>query len=205
VWRGGGEHLWAKVILDEVGRGRKMIVYSGIHHAFTAYKQPVVSDGRLIRLNDERMGNHVFHAIGRRAFTIFLHAPWHGAAGYESPMTYPADGIIDAIMRDLPPRLRRAGFDTYGTPFGELPGEASIYHHGYEPFRLADFCDGYIIQGPLSESRGVTTIPGFINATNLRRTQSGVPNPHARDDTVEKFMRGMESDANIPRRWRHLH
>ncbi len=205
VWRGGGEHLWAKVILDEVARGRKVLVYSGIHHAFTAYKQPVVSDGRFIRLNDERMGNHVYHAIGRRVFTIYLHAPWYGVDGYDSLMTYPADGVIDALMRELPPRLRRVGFDTRGTPFGELTGATSVYSHGYERFRLADFCDGYIIQGPLSESLGVTTIPGYINASNLRRAQLGVPNPHSRDNTIEEFMQSMEADANIPRRWKHLH
>lgn len=205
VWRGGGEHLWAKAILDEVARGRKVLVYSGIHHAFTAYEQPIVSDGRFVRLTDERMGNHVYRAIGRRAFTIYLHAPWNGSRGYESPMTYAADGIIDAVIHDLPPNLRRAGFDLQGTPFGELPGATSVYHHGYENFRLADFCDGYIIQGPLSEYRGVTTIPGFINAKNLRRAQLGVPNPHVRSDSAEQFMRYVEQDANIPHRWRHLH
>ena len=205
VWRGGGEHLWAQVILDEVARGEKVLVYSGIHHAFTAYKQPIVRNGRLEGKNDSRAGNHVFHAIGKRAFTIYLHAPWHGLESYDAPMTYPADGIIDAVMRQVPPAKRHAGFDTAGTPFGDLPGQAAIYSHGYENFRLADFCDGYIIQGTLSETAGVTPIPNFINAGNLRRAQFGVPNPRARNRPPEHFMESIASDANIPRRWRHLH
>lgn len=205
VWRGGGEEFWANVILDEVAHGRKVLVYCGIHHAFTAYKQPIVTGGKFVRLTDERVGNHVYAAIGSRAITLALHAPWRGAGGYDAPMTYPVDGVIDALMRELPPNLRRAGFDTtHGTPFGDLAGETAIYKHGYDHFRLADFCDGYIIQGPLSEAQGVTPIDGFINAGNLRRAQLGVPNPRMRNATAEEFMEGVRADADIPRRWRQL-
>jgi len=78
VWRGGGEEHWAEAILDAVGAGRKVLVYSGIHHAFTGYRQPVVLDGEFVRFDDTRMANHVYRAIGRRAATVFLHAPWVG-------------------------------------------------------------------------------------------------------------------------------
>ena len=51
----------------------------------------------------------------------------------------------------------------------------------------------------------MTPIPGFINATNLRRAQYGVPNPWVRNHSAEDFMQGVASDANIPRRWASLH
>jgi hypothetical protein len=64
-----------------------------------------------------------------------------------------------------------------GAPFGDLTGEQSIYHFGYDHFRLADFCDGYIIQGPLADYRGVTPIPGFIDETNLSPCAAGRTEP----------------------------
>jgi len=204
VWRGGGETFWAKVVLDEVASGRKVLAYCGIHHAFTKYSQPVVANGRFIRMVTDRFGKHVRDAIGDRAFTIYLHAPWPDSAGSEDDLAYAADGAIDALIPRLPPNLRRAGFDTAGTPFGDLTGEQSIYHLGYDHFRLADFCDGYIIQGPLAGYRGVTPIPGFVNETNLSRAQQGVPNPRARNRSAKEFMEGIASDADMQRRFRRL-
>jgi hypothetical protein len=93
VWHGEDEQDWADVILDSViDRGGKALVYTGAHHAFTEYRQPVVDGGKFIRFGDVRAGNHVFNAIGKRAITVLLHAPWFGAQGYESPTVRAADG-----------------------------------------------------------------------------------------------------------------
>ncbi len=35
IWNDGSEQLWANVILDQVRSGERVLVYSGIHHAFT--------------------------------------------------------------------------------------------------------------------------------------------------------------------------
>ncbi len=202
VWRGGGEHLWAKVILDEVSRGEKMLVYSGIHHAFTEYHQPIYDFKKhhFIRFETTRMGNYVYDKIGKRAITIFLHSPWDD---FDGDIIYPADGIIDAVMRKLPAEYRRVGFDTRGTPFGKLSGETSYYKSGYQDFKLEIFCDGYIYQKPFSEYEGVTPIPDFINEDNIDYARSQSPNPAMRNASIEDFLRGMRNSANIPKRfWR---
>ena len=204
VWRGGGEHLWAKVILDEVvAKGEKALIYCGIHHAFTEYKQPIFDEQKqiFIRFEERRMGNFVYNEIGKKAITIYLHAPWPSAQGYTKPDVYPVDGIIDAVMARISPRYRRVGFDTKGTPFGKLPGETSIYKHGYEDFSLEKFCDGYIYQASLSKYEGVTPIRGFVNEGNIEQARLQSPNPWFRNATIEDFYNAAKEDANFKRRF----
>ncbi len=203
VWGGTSEEDWADVILAAVDSGEQVLVYSGIHHAFTEYRQPIVIDGEF-RLFDQslRCGNHVFAALGKRTVTVFLHAPWNGPEGYGSRMRHPADGVIDALM--LAERPRPVGFDLDEGPFGELRVEDAVYRHGYEDFRLSDFCDGWIYTKAISEYAGVTTIPGWVHEGNLESARAQSPNPRFRQASVEEFNEGIARDAEIHRRWGHL-
>jgi Haem-binding uptake, Tiki superfamily, ChaN len=202
VWRGGGEDLWAEPIVRAVRSGEKVLAYCGIHHAFTKYRQPMVADGKFVRFGDVRCGNHVRDALGDRVATVYLHAPWNGFEGYDSPMRHPTDGIIDALM--LAVGLRPVGFDVSGGPFGELRVKDAVYRHGYEDFKLADFCDGWIYTKPISEFEGVTPIPDWVNGRNLDRARQQSPNPASRKDSAGRINRGIARDAEIPRRWGHL-
>ncbi len=203
VWRGGGEEHWADVILDAVRSGEQVLVHCGIHHAFTEYRQPVVIDGEFRRFDSSlRCGNHVFAALGKGAVTVFLHAPWNGPEGYGSRMRHPADGVIDALMLAEGPRP--VGFDLADGPFGELRVEDAVYRHGYEDFKLADFCDGWIYMKPISEYAGVTPIPGWVNESNLEFARAQSPNPSFRQASVEEFNEGITQDAQMHRRWGHL-
>ncbi len=203
VWRGGGEEHWAAVILDAVRSGEKVVVHCGIHHAFSEYRQPIVNQGEFSHFDHSlRCGNHVFAELGKRAVTVFLHAPWNGPDGYSSRMRHPADGVIDALMLAEGPRS--VGFDLDGGPFGELRIEDAVYRHGYEDFRLADFCDGWIYAKPISEYAGVTPIPNWVNESNLERARAGSPNAGFRQASVDEFNQGIAQDAGIHRRWRHL-
>lgn len=201
VWHGESEEDWAKVVIEEViARGDKALVYCGIHHAFTRYRQPIAVGGKFIRFGDVRVGNYVYEKIGRRAFTIYLHAPWFNAAGYDAPPVLAADGSIDALLEELPPEYQQAGFDLEGTPFGRLSGEMSVYKFGYENFTLETIYDGYVCQGPLSSYEGVTAIKDFVNEGNLAVARAQSPNPDMRNATVEDFYEGAVQDADIPRR-----
>jgi hypothetical protein len=203
VWHGGGEDLWAGVILDAVRSGEKVLVHCGIHHAFTEYRQPVVHEGEFKRFDPSlRCGNHVFGELGRRSVTVYLHAPWNGPEGYGSPVRHPADGIIDALMLKEGPEP--VGFITYEGPFGDLRLSNAVYRHGYEDFRLADFCDGWIYTKPISLYAGVTPIPGWVHEGNLQHAQQQSPNPRFREATAERFNQGIAWDAEIHRRWGHL-
>ncbi|MFH1501655.1 MAG: hypothetical protein ABIG03_01280 [Candidatus Eisenbacteria bacterium] len=203
VWRGGDEEHWARVILGEVDSGEKVLVHCGIHHAFSEYRQPVVWGGEFRRFDSSlRCGNHVFAAIGKRAVTVYLHAPWNGREGYGSPMLHPAGGTIDALMLAEGPRP--VGFDLGEGPFGRLRAEDAVYSHGYEAFELADFCDGWIYTRPISEYVGVTPIRGWVNEGNLERARAQSPNPDFRQASIEEFNNGIARDAEIERRWGHL-
>jgi len=203
VWGGTSEGDWADVILAAVRSGEKVLVYSGIHHAFTEYRQPVVRDGEFRRFDSSlRCGNHVFAALGKRAVTVFLHAPWNGQQGYGSRMRHPAGGVIDALMLAEGPRP--VGFDLDAGPFGEIRVGDAVYRHGYEDFKLADFCDGWIYTKPISECVGVTPIPGWVNESNLEFARAQSPNPGFRQASAEEFNEGIAQDAGIHRRWGHL-
>ncbi len=202
VWHGETEEDWARVILDSVvAKGEKILVYSGMHHAFTRYRQPIVVDGEFIRFGDVRMGNYVFDAIGERAFTIFLHGPWSSAEGYGSSLVKPADGVIDEVMAELDPSLLPIGFDTGGTPFGSLKAEMSFYTYGYDDFTLSLFCDGYIYQKSLTQYEGVTPIPDFINESNIDYARAQSPDPNFRERSPQDFNVAIARHADLSR-WR---
>jgi hypothetical protein len=154
-----------------------------------------VIDGKFVRFGDSRAGNHVFREIGKRAITVFLHAGWVPAEGYGKPNVEPADGIIDAAMELVDGSYLPVGFDTRGTPFGDLPGETSVYKHGYENFTLATFCDGYIYHRPFAEYEGVTPIPDFVNEANIAEARRNASNPHFRDASPERFNKSIARDA----------
>ena len=203
VWGGTTEKDWADVILTAVNSGEQVLVYCGIHHAFTEYRQPIVMDGEFRRFDSSpRCGNHVFAALGKRAVTVFLHAPWNGQEGYGSRMRHPADGVIDALMFAEGPRP--VGFTLAEGPFGEIRVEDAVYRHGYEDFKLSDFCDGWIYTKPISQLVGVTPIPGWVNESNLEFARAQSPNPGFREASAEDFNEGIARDAQMHRRWRHL-
>ncbi len=204
VWKGGGERLWAETILEAVGEGEKVLVHCGIHHAFTEYRQPMVDNGEFRGFPQSlRCGNHVFNALGKRAVTVYLHAPWCGAEGYESDMRHPADGIIDALMLAKGPYP--VGFNLDEGPFGGLRIKDAVYRHGYEDFKLSDFCDGWIYTKPISEYEGVTPIPGWISEKNLDYARAQCPNPYYRNSSADEFNEALSRSADINRWWGHLH
>jgi hypothetical protein len=201
VWHGETEEDWAKVLIDTViARGEKALVYCGSHHAFTQYRQPIADNGKFIRFGDVRVGNYIFQKIGKRAITVYLHAPWVNADGYDKPPVLPADGYIDAVLHEIEPEHQRVGFDLRGTPFGRLPGESSLYKFGYDQFTLETIYDGYICQGPLSSYKGVTAIKDFVNENNIEEARVQSPNPALRNATIEEFYEAAVQDADIPRR-----
>jgi hypothetical protein len=204
AWEGCGEDLWARVVLDEVAQGEKVLVYCGINHGFTSFQQPVVdAEGQFLRFWDQRAGNFLFEALGKRVITVYLHAPWPKTNG--RGRTYPADGGIDAVMRLLGSEHYPAGFDVAGTPFGELTGATSSYSAGYDPFGLGLFCDGYVFIKPLSSHEGTSAIRDFVNEGNVARARAWSPNPKFRDASPDAFYLSAVRDGNIAYYYRKLY
>ncbi|MBU6454944.1 MAG: hypothetical protein KGS72_24455 [Cyanobacteria bacterium REEB67] len=121
--RGDEDEFMAWVIEREfLAKNQKALVYSGMHHAFTRYKQPIYDfqKKKLYKLNSKRMGNLIYAKIGNRAFNVLLHCPWGPKTTDETNENaiYPVNGVIDAVMRSF--SNKRVGFDVKGTPFGQL-------------------------------------------------------------------------------------
>ncbi len=188
---GSGDEMMGKVVLSEfVAKNQKALIYSGLHHAFTRYHQPIYNEWKkkVDEFIDNRMGNIVYRAISDRAFTICLHHPWVSAKGWSAPNVYPVDGLIDALMHKLGPDYYPVGFDTRSTPFGDLPAKTSFYRHGYEPFTLSDLCDGYIFIKPLSQFQNVRHIHGFINVGNVELARRRLSNVQRKNSFLWKLL-----------------
>jgi hypothetical protein len=197
VWRrvmgGQTEADWAVPVLAAVERGEKVLAHCGIHHAFTGFRQPRVAGGAFKGFGELRFGNHLREALGDRAVTVYLHAPWNTAAGYDAVHVHPADGRLDAFMlaRDGGPFA--VGFDTAPSPLGDLPIANAVYMHGHEPFTMAAFCDGWIYIEPVGDSEPVAYIADWIKEGNLESARAAAMNPRWRGYTVEQMNAGCRS------------
>lgn len=163
----------ASVVLSElVAKHKKALIYSGCHHAFTRYHQPLYdfTNDTLYGLNQSRMGNIVFDSVRERAFNIYLHAGWVSGKGWDEDCVLPVNGTIDEVMKGYTDT--RIGFDVAGTPFGKLTADDSYYGFGYPGFTLDQFCDGYIYQCAFKDYEPITMEEDFITEHNLDKLKS---------------------------------
>ena len=205
-WQGDPDRHMAEVIIREfVNKHQKGLIYSGIHHAFTRYHQPVYDfqSKKMLRFNTARMGNLVYDKIMDKAFTIYLHAAWGSNTNIEE-VTRPVHGVIDAVMAEL--GNQAVGFDVKGSPFGNIADNQSYYSLGYANFTLDKFCDGYIFQGRLEDAEGVTVDPLFITDSNLEEAIAYTSNARFRKyvNKPQDLISAMRSDADIKRRFSKL-
>lgn len=203
------DEFMAEVIMDQfIKKDQQALIFSGLHHAFTEYKQPLVDSatGEFIGFVDDRMGNIIHEQIGKRAITVALHSPWINAKGYDHPYVYPADGMVDALLTSLPTFYRSVGFDIKGTPFGSLPAKKTLYRFGYDEFLFSDFCDGYICLCTISDYRGVSPIENFATDALLEEAKQRSRDPAFREDsiTAKHFNISIRKHADIPYRLRDL-
>ncbi len=203
---GDEDKFMAAVIQREfLDKNQKALIYSGMHHAFTSFQQPIYNfDKKLLyKLNSSRMGNLVYAKIKDRAFNILLHCPWgpDDAEESEENQTYPARGIIDALMPTL--KNKPVGFDLKNSPFGEIKDERCYYAIGHEGFKLSDLYDGYIYQKPLTNYRGCTVDTKFIDNSNFRQLWADLsydPAYQAKNKTPADMIGDMTRMADIHKR-----
>lgn len=200
---GETEKDWATLLIGSVlAKNQKALVYCGTHHAFTKYAQPIVSDGALLRKEDSRFGQYLHASAPTRIFMIALHTPWPGKEGYSSPPVLPADGILDQALGSSGKRWKRVGFDLNGTPFGRLVSQTAVYKHGYEPFTLDEFADGWVYVGPIWQYEAVTPIKDFINESNIEYARANSSNPALRTASIADFNRRIASSLEgVKKRW----
>lgn len=205
VWhKGANDDHMAEVVQSEIlERGKKALVYCGMHHAFTRYRQPETNldNTKALRFMDDRLGNRIHERLPEGTFTIILHKPW---LTRDNKQARPAGGVLDEVMGTFD--VKRIGFDVRGTPFGEVRDEETYYSVGYPDFTLESICDGYIYQMPFEEYDGVTVYAGFITEENLKEARVGLGNVGLAKSitTVEGFVQFMNDAADMKRMTKNL-
>jgi hypothetical protein len=176
------------IIREFVQKDVKALIYVSLQHAFTKFiVTEYAKSARDIGLaDDRRAGNIVFDRIGEKAATVIFHAPWPDNRA-QTLVTHPVEGALDKLMEEIPEEMYFAGFDTNGTPFGELDSERNDFAKGHEDLIFGDICDGYIITGPIAGYEPVGQIPGFVDEKNLAEAILRFPGPNIDPITVEEM------------------
>lgn len=137
--------------------GRPIVVYCGMHHAFTRYYQAELDlKGRASAYMD-RMGNILSRRFGEKVFLVALHKPiWRGDP--EKPdYGLPFGGRLDCAASKAGGAV---GFDVVATPLAELRFAPDDYYSlGHPGLRFVDYTDGYVWTGPLESFRQASIIP----------------------------------------------
>jgi hypothetical protein len=163
-WRKQGIHydaFMAELIRKYATDDRhRVLVYCGMHHAFTRYLQVErMQKGRATEFMD-RMGNILWRQFGQDVFLVALHKPEGCGEGEDafSKLCAPLGGAIDcAAVRNGGAPL---GFDILGSPIAETKLDAKSFYAAAHPLlRMADFTDGYIWQAPVDDAKLVDLIP----------------------------------------------
>ena len=154
---------------EVISKQEKSLIYCGMHHAFTEYRQPVyriIGKRKPKRFFDDRMGNIIHGKHPEKTFTISLHYPWASDKGINQ-VVKPVNGAIDELMgmfNNIP-----MGFDVKNTVIGTLKANNTYYAFGYDDFKLEDFCDGYVFLLPYKEVKFVSVEPNFYDEYNLNK------------------------------------
>lgn len=139
----------------------RLLIYCGMHHAFTRYVQvDRRRNGRAIEFMD-RLGNILWRRLGEEVFVVALHKPDPCGGTGDKPSTEfcaPFDGLLDCAATRA--GGRPVAFDILGSPVAEAKFPAASYYAWRHPLlRLIDYADGYVWQGPVDSAPMVDFIP----------------------------------------------
>jgi len=163
------EDDWAnRIISNTINKGEKALVYCGIYHGLTFYKQPVSNNGIFIRLAGvERMGQYLYQQHKDNCKFIVFHFPWEQKNNrYEAPVV-PLKGKLDQIADRLSEPYKSYGFYTQKSSLAKIKDTMSYFSYGYPNFSLSSLCDAYLVIKPLCELNQCEAVPNFIDASNI--------------------------------------
>lgn len=178
---------WLDIIEKEaILKNRKAMVHCGLHHSFTRYLHPIVIDGAFIRFEHDREGTQVHNRYPGKTATVVLYNHLPCKPALLSDGISPFNGVIDSIISILPEKHRQFGFITSKSPLGAKTDTASYYSIGYGTLAMKDFCDAYVVLGPVCEYETATLMENFITAKNLENTiEQAYPYNFTREWTVQ--------------------
>lgn len=166
-----------------IRKGEKALVYVSVRHAFTDFETiHYTENAEKTGLDETRIAGNIIHdEIGERSATIMMHGPWPYQRA-QLLAVYPANGVFDSLMEDLPEDRRFVGLQIKGTELAEISAGRSDYAYKYNNQKLGDLCDGYILTGPIVKYEVVTPIPEFITEGNIDEALRNFPGPTVVED-----------------------
>jgi hypothetical protein len=206
------DSFMADLVVQHLTRkGRSIVVYAGMHHAFTRYYQAELSRTGTVMAYMDRMGNILSRRLGEQVFLIALHRPiWCGSPD-EPSYCLPFAGRIDCAASEIG---RPIGFDVVGSPISELLFERTDYYaYGHNALRFGDYTDGYVWLGRIDSFRPVTIIElaEFApDATSLGAVMKANPftgEQNVTEDRLQKiWAEQVETNQDFleKRKWLHL-
>ena len=162
---------------------RRVLVYCGMHHAFTRYYQAELDlKGRAMSFMD-RTGNILSRRYGAQVFLVALHKPWWCGNPDRPWYCLPFGGAVDCAAAAAGKPI---GFDVVGSPLAALAFEATDYYaYGHPHLRFVDYTDGYVWLGPLESLATASLIPLSEFAPGAaERAQVAHVNPFTDDKDV---------------------
>jgi heme-binding uptake protein ChaN (Tiki superfamily) len=166
----------------------RVLVYCGMHHAFTRYLQVErYRNGHASEFMD-RMGNILWRQFAQDVFLIALHKPSGCGTGESAFATLcaPLGGVIDcaAVANGSTP----AGFDILGSPIAQTQFDAKdFYAKGHPLLRMIDYADGYVWQQPVDEITMVEVISPEDPAWEKRAADLANPKKRASWATLPEW------------------
>ena len=177
--RGVPDSFMARAIEDEILKpGHRGVIYAGFQNTLAtlqveSYQEKMTENG--FPDDIQRAAWYIRQLPGVKSSTLFLHAPWTVEKSRYG-IDYPLGGVLDSLMDRYEGPDRSFGFYTAGTPFGDLPTAPGSLGTK-NSLRLSEFCDAYVLLGPLGEYTPFSPVPGFINAGNFDRAVENFPGP----------------------------
>jgi hypothetical protein len=204
------DEFMANLAAAEVIAGRRVLVYCGMHHAFTRYYQPELDLDGQARAFMDRAGNILRRRFGQRVFLITLHRPvWCG----QEPWSYclPLGGAIDCAADPLG---HGVGFDLSTSAFGRRIVDPAVYYaHGYEELAFGEMSDGYIWTKPIELYELVGLIPlAEFAPTEAALAEVAANNPFSNDKSMDRERLAAawaddgrsRADVLVYRKWQNL-
>jgi hypothetical protein len=177
--KGVPDTYMANVVKKEIiDKNKKAFIFTGFQHSLSslrieAYEEKMIENGFPRDVN--RMAWIVKQQSSVSSATIVIHAPW-SVEKSKYGIDYPLGGVLDSFMEEYDMLEQRMGLLTEDTPFGNLPSAPGSFGTK-NSHTLSEFCDGYILLGPIKGYTPFTAIPDFITTSNFGRAVEFFPGP----------------------------
>ncbi len=154
------DELMARVVEREIiEKNARAVVWVGLNHAYTHYKQPMIRAGSIVRTWG-RMGWILHQRNGDQVFEIALHDDFSlsGVSGFFETLAH--EGGIGPV-----------GFSLIDSPFADLR-DGRVEEYAIQPgLRFADKAQGYLFVKPSSELSQCTWLKGYVSRTMFVRNK----------------------------------